>query len=113
MDNIATCCEASGNESTDSGGPLSMLLLMQQQMSQQQQMQQFQSMQQLQMQQFQQIIQNLMQAMERHAKRSEKLLKMFMKSKTPKKRKRVDMEVGVESRSSSDEDSSIGRNDSD
>jgi hypothetical protein len=51
--------------------------------------------------------------MERHAERSEKLLKMFMKSKTPKKHKRVDMEVGVESKSSSDEDSSIGSNDSD
>ena len=78
MDKIATCFEASGNDSTDSGGPLSMMLLMQQQMSQQQEMQQFQSMQQLQMQQFQQSIQNQMQAMERHANRSEKLLKMFM-----------------------------------
>ena len=112
MDKIATCFEASRNDSTDSGGPLSMMLLMQQQMSQQQQMQQFQSMQQLQMQQFQQSMQNQMQAMERLAKRSEKLLKMFMKSKIPKKCKRVDMEVGVESGSSSDEDSSIGSNES-
>ena len=76
-------------------------------------MQQFQSMQQLQMQQFQQSMQNQMQAMERRVKRSGKLLKLFMKSKTPKKRKGVDMEVGVESGSSSDEDSSIGSNDSD
>ena len=44
--------------------------------------------------------------------RSQKNLKMFMQSKTPKKRKRVDMEVGVESSSSSDEDSSIGSNES-
>ncbi len=113
MEKIATSFATSGNDSTDSGGPLSMMLLMQQQMSQQQQMQQFQSMQQLQMQQFQQSMQHQMQAMERWAKRSEKLLNMFMKSKPPKKRKRADMEVGVERSSSSDEDSSIGSNDSD
>ena len=82
MDKIATCFEASGNDSTDSGGPLSMMLLMQQQMSQQQQMQQFQSMQQLQMQQFQQSMQNQMQAMEHHAKRSGKLLKMLISQKS-------------------------------
>ena len=82
MDKIATCFEASGNESTESDGSLSIMLLMQQQTSQKHQMQQFQSMQQLQMQQFQQNMQSRMQAMEHHAKTSEKILKMFMKSKS-------------------------------
>ena len=54
-----------------------------------------------------------MKTMERRAKNSEKNLKMFMKSKTPKKVKRVDMEVEVKSSSSSEVDSSIGSNDSD
>ena len=63
MDKIGTCFEAAGSESADSGGLISMMLLMQLHMSQQQQMQQFQCMQQLQMQQFQQSLQSQMQAM--------------------------------------------------
>ena len=70
MDKIATCFEGVGNESVDSGGQLSMILMMQEQMSQQQQMQQFQSMQ-----QFHQSMQNQIQAMEHHAKKLDKILR--------------------------------------
>ena len=57
MDRIATCFEGGRYESVESGGQLSLLVVMQPQKSQQQKMQQFQSMQQLQMQPFKQTMQ--------------------------------------------------------
>lgn len=77
MDSIATCFQGSRHDTDNSGGQLSMIVLMQQQLSQQQQMQQIQNMQQLQIQQFQKTMHFQMQAKESCANQSEKFLTRF------------------------------------
>ena len=106
MDQIASCFEGSRSDSIDAGTQLSMVMMMQQQMSSQQQMQQFQSMQQLQMQQFQHSMQSQMNAMECRAKHSEKMLKKVLKDKFIKKRKKAPVESSIDISSGSEDDSS-------